>query len=236
MEAHQHAVAVDRNREFFAGNPEYEQALERLVTYRNIRRAIEGEIRGTPRLLDIGNGGTFPYDTDLAEWIVAVDLFLEELPRASFPPNVEPRSGDALALDEPDGAYDAVLLALVFHHLVGDTADDLLANVDRSIAEAHRVLRDGGRLIVVESCVPEWFYRAERVLFAPLAALSGTRVMRHPPTLQLTAEQLTAQVGARFGDVRARQIAVGRWILQFGRRWPTRLTPARPLLLTARKA
>ena len=85
---------------------------------------------------------------------MAVDLFLDQLPASHFPPNVTPRRGDALDLDEPDGSYDVVLEALLYHHLVGSRPADSIANIRRAIAEAERVLRPGGRLVVAESCVP----------------------------------------------------------------------------------
>jgi SAM-dependent methyltransferase len=228
--------SVQQNVSFFLEEHErYQRAVAGLDTYQRVRAAIDRETEGTTLLLDVGNGGAFGYDASLAERIVAVDLFLEQLPRSVFPPNVEPRDGDALALDEADGTYDAVLLAFVFHHLVGKAADDLLTNVRRAITEARRVLKPGGRLVVVESCVAEWFYRVERVLFAPLSAVAATRVMKHPATLQVTPEILHGLIAEELEVERDEVIPVGRWILQFGRRWPSALTPARLRLVTARK-
>ena len=91
------------------------------------------------------------------------------------------------------------------------------------------------RLIVAESCVPNWVYRLEQPLFVPLAALAKTKLMNHPPTLQLPVRLLESLVSERFEIERCERIPVGRWVLQFGFRWPTALTPARPVLLTARK-
>jgi SAM-dependent methyltransferase len=232
-EAGQAPESAAKNRSFFAANERYASGVAELETYRNIRAAIDAEVRGLDHLLDIGNGGVFDYDTSLARRITAVDLFLDDLPRDAFPPNVTPRSGDALALDDPDGRYDGVLLALVVHHLIGRTADDLARNARRALAEAHRVLRPGGKLIVVESCVAPWFRRFEQVAFRPFARLAGTPVMRHPATLQLAVPELTALVAEQFAVRRVDRIPVGRWILQLGVRWPTALTPARPWVITA---
>ncbi len=224
-----------KNASFFAANESYASGVAQLETYRNIRAAIDAEVRGVDHLLDIGNGGVFDYDTSLVPRITAVDLFLDELPRESFPPNVTPRRGDALALDEPDAQYDGVLLALVVHHLIGRTADDLAKNARLALAEAHRVLRPGGKLILVESCVSPLFRRFEQAAFTPFARLAGTPLMRHPATLQLQVSELTGLVAERFAVRRADRIPVGRWILQLGVRWPTALTPARPWVITARR-
>ncbi len=188
-------------------------------------------------MLDVGNGGVFQYDTGLVERIVAVDLFLDRLPASRFPPNVTPRKGDALALEEADESFDAVLEALLYHHLVGADPDAFIANVRRAIAEAARVVRPGGLLIVAESCVPRWFYAVERVLFKPLTALARTPLLGgHPATLQLPFELLVELVGERFEVVRAYRVPPGRWTTQFGRRWPTALTPARAFMVVGRKA
>jgi SAM-dependent methyltransferase len=207
-----------------------------LDTYARIGEAIEREVAGCQRLLDVGNGGVFQYDTEIIEEIVAVDLFLDRLPASYFPANVTPRKGDALDLDEPENSYDGVLEALLYHHLVGVRADDLVDNVRRAIAEAARVLAPGGRLIVAESCVPPWFYRVERAMFGLLVALARTPALGgHPATLQLPFKLLVELVGERLEVVRAYRVAPGRWTTQFGRRWPMALTPARAFMVVARK-
>jgi SAM-dependent methyltransferase len=225
-----------QNAGFFA-KEKHAQDVARLDTYARIREAIEREIAGCRRLLDVGNGGVFQYDTELIEEIVAVDLFLDRLPASQFPANVTPRQGDALDLDEPDNAYDGVLEALLYHHLVGARADDLVDNVRLAIAEAARVLAPGGRLIVVESCVPQGFYRVERIMFGSLVRLAKTPVLGgHPATLQLPVELLLELVGERLDVVSAYRVPPGRWTTQFGRRWPTALTPARAFMVVGRKS
>ncbi len=223
------------NADFFAGG-QHARDSARLDVFRLIWDAIEGEIDGAGRMLDVGNGGIFEYDTSLVEEIVAVDLFLDRLPTDAFPANVTPQTGDALDLDQPDGGFDTVLQGLLYHHLVGDRADDIIANVRRAIAEAHRVLEPGGRLIVAESCVPSWFYAVERRLYPALVRLSKTPVMRgHPPVIQLTAERVEALVAERFEVERSYRVQPGRWTTQFGVRWPMALTPAQTQIVVGRR-
>ena len=106
----QDSVSVTKNKSFFADNSTYARNVAQLATYRNIRSEVDAAIAGTQRLLDIGNGGVFDYDTQLVPEIVGVDLFLDDV-APTVPENVTLRRGDALVLDEPDGAYDGVLLA-----------------------------------------------------------------------------------------------------------------------------
>lgn len=231
----QEETAVERNREFFAGE-RWQQQISEIDTYRLIRTAIEAELTGTGRLLDVGNGGVFEYDPALVDSIVAVDLFLSEVPAQHFPANVIARDGDALALDEPDETYDAVLHSFLYHHLVGDTAGALIENVRCAISEAERVLKPGGRLIVPEGCVPRWFYGFERLAFRLLVELSKTPLLGgHPATILLPFDDVVTLVGEKLNVERAQRIPVGRWVSHFGRRWPAMLTPARPYILVASK-
>jgi SAM-dependent methyltransferase len=231
----QDARSADQNAEFFARKKHGRDVAE-LDTYRRIREAVTRELAGTERLLDVGNGGVFDYDTTVVHEIVAVDLFLDQVPAAGFPPNVTPRKGDALALDEPDESYDAVLEALLYHHLVGSRPADSIANVRRAIGEAERVLRPGGRLVVAESCVPPWFYGLERAAFRGLVALARTPLLGgHPAVLQLPFETIRELVAKRLEVERAYKVVPGRWTTQFGRRWPMALTPARAYVVVGRK-
>jgi SAM-dependent methyltransferase len=227
--------SAEQNADFFAREKHGRDVAE-LDTYRLIREAVTREVAGTSRLLDVGNGGVFDYDTNQVERIVAVDLFLDQLPASRFPPNVEARKGDALALDEPDETFDGVLEALLFHHLVGRRPEESLTNIRRAIAEAERVLRPGGRLVVAESCVPRWFYALERAAFRGLVALARTPLLGgHPAVLQLPFELIEKLVAERLEVERAYRVAPGRWTTQFGRRWPMALTPARAYVVVGRK-
>jgi SAM-dependent methyltransferase len=229
----QDARSAEQNKSWFAGNAKYASDVQELKTYRNIRLAVNGAIKGTHRLLDVGNGGVFDYDTQLVDELVGVDLFLGET-SVEVPPNVTLRRGDALALSEPDDAYDGVLLNSVLHHLVSTDVDGTVENMRRAIAEARRVLEPGGRLVLAESCVSSRAFAVERRLFKALRIVTSIGLISHPPTLQLTPAAIVGLLRESFDVVEVAPIPVGRIILQFGWRWPTALTPARPYLFTAR--
>lgn len=227
--------AAGQNRDFFGDDEKYGRRAARLAITKNIGDAVNRELAASRRVIDVGNGGLFDYDTSLVDEIVAVDLFLDELPADRFPANVTPRRGDALELPEPDTSFDTTIVIALLHHLVGESPDDLVANAERAVAESVRVLKPGGRLILVESCVPHWFYRFERRTFDWLRRLSRTRWMRHPPTLQLTTDQVAGILERRLEDVRVERIHAGAFLLQFGVPWPTVLTPARAWLFVGTK-
>jgi SAM-dependent methyltransferase len=230
--AGQDAASAAKNAGFFAGNEHFAELIDSLETYRHIRQALDGAIAGAGRLLDVGNGGVFAYDTSLAREIVGVDLCFTGTPPKT-PANVTLRPGDALALGEPDAAYDVVVESGLLHHLVGTDVDSTLANIRQALAETHRVLEPGGRLVVMESCVPAGAFAVERRLFRALRYLARTPLMSHPATLQFPLATITGAIRERFGNVAVAPIPVGRWTNQFNLRWPSALTPSRPYLFTA---
>jgi demethylmenaquinone methyltransferase / 2-methoxy-6-polyprenyl-1,4-benzoquinol methylase len=74
-------------------------------------------------------------------------------------------SGDALALDLPDGRFDAVTIAFGLRNL-SDRA--------RGLGEIRRVLRPGGRLFVLEFSQPSrWFQPFYSVYLSILPRLGG---------------------------------------------------------------
>src|SRR5262245_51131527 len=65
----QAADAAARNAEFFA-RAKHGRDVAALDTYKRIREAIEREVSGARRMLDVGNGGVFEYDPGLVDQIV----------------------------------------------------------------------------------------------------------------------------------------------------------------------
>jgi demethylmenaquinone methyltransferase / 2-methoxy-6-polyprenyl-1,4-benzoquinol methylase len=125
-------------------------------------------------------------------------------------PGLTFEEGDALSLDHPDGAFDAVT--------VGFGARNF-ADLDRGLGEMARVTKPGGRVVVLEITSPQkpplsWFFRAwfDRVVPA-LGRLAGdpdaytylpSSVRRFPGPEELAARMATTGLH----DV--------RWILTAG--------------------
>jgi SAM-dependent methyltransferase len=227
--------SVQKNISFFKENlAAYSGHVETLDTYKNIRGFTNQALTGIDRLLDIGNGGTFDYDVHLVRELVAVDLFLMDLPQAAFPSHVQLKNGSALDLPEPDGSFDGVLMSMLIHHLIGKTLAECRSNVSRAIGEALRVLKPGGRLVIVESCVPSWFYSFERIVF-PAASKVIEMCIEHPATLQFTPLYIAKLLQEHGAEVEVIPIPRGRWLLQYGFKIPAALTPARPYRFVARR-
>jgi SAM-dependent methyltransferase len=231
-------VSRDKNSEWFLKNlNDYSENVRQIDSYQRISAALTTELQGLGSVLDIGNGGVFDYDTSVVNQIIGLDLFLDQLPPdMKFPTNVKMEAGDALNIPKPNNIFDGVVMVMLLHHLVGTTVNQCVKNLERAISEAFRVLRPGGKMVIVESCIPPWFYRFERAVF-PLASPLINRFLTHPPTLQYTVNHISSVIRGSFGsEPTAISIPLGKYVLQYGFKWPSALTPVQPFLITVRKS
>lgn len=116
-------------------------------------------------------------------------------------PNVDVRHGDLEQLPIEDATLDIAVLALVLHYV---------SEPERVIAEAHRVIKPGGRLIVIDMLPHEredlvasmgqvWpgFSGSQMGLWLDGAGLSEVRVRPLPPDAEAKGPALFLATGAR---------------------------------------
>jgi SAM-dependent methyltransferase len=224
-------ATIDTNSAWFNDNDHYMKAQTRLECYRNIRRVVEREVRGLNQLLDIGNGGFFNYDTATVGHVTAVDLFLQDGPGPTA--NSTFRAGSFLHLPFPEQSFDGVLQQNVLHHVTGRTVRENFSNMSRCLAEMFRVLRPGGKVVIVESTVGPLFNLLEQFFYRPLLWIKRGG---HPVTFQFTPRQLLGAAGDAGLELEEFSwIPRGPFILQFGYLWPCILTPAKPAKLIFRR-
>ncbi len=98
-----------------------------------------------------------------------LDMAREKVEAAGLQDQVELREMSAIDLDEAfgDGSFDAIVSSLVFSELSEDEQGFVLR-------ECHRLLREGGRLVIADEVVPRsWPLRLlSRVLRLPLVVLT----------------------------------------------------------------
>jgi ubiquinone/menaquinone biosynthesis C-methylase UbiE len=131
--------------------------------------------RGHERVLDIGTGaGAFalalaPHVREVVGVDIVPELLAEARKRA--PANVELVEADATRLPFPSGSFDLVTTARTLHHV---------ARPEVVVAEADRVLRPGGTLLVVDQLAPG----------DPIAAIELNRFerARDPSTTRVLAD------------------------------------------------
>lgn len=225
-------ATVATNATWFKDNDHYAESQTRLECYRNIQKIVEREVRGCDHVLDIGNGGFFNYDTAIAGHVTAVDLFLENGPGPTA--NSLFRSGSFLDLPFPDRSFDCVLQQNVLHHVTGRTVRENFSNMHRCLSEMSRVLRPGGKAVVVESTVGPLFNIFEKLVYRPFLWVKRGG---HPVTFQYTPHQLiNAATKAGLVLEEYAMIPRGAFILQFGYIWPCILTPAKPVKLIFKRS
>jgi SAM-dependent methyltransferase len=237
--AAQSEVSAAANAAYFLNNIEtYRNAVSNIDTYGTINRFISAKVAGVDRLIDIGNGGVFDYDPSKVRFITAVDLFFAGIPpellHQHFPPNATALQGSALQIPEEEGGYDMALMVMLLHHLSGRTWRESLANVRTAVAEAMRVLRPGGRLLIVESCVPRWFFELEKPAFSLLTSLTES-IFEHPVTFQFPPRMICDVLALHSRQVTIERIPKGRYVLQFGFKVPSMLTPVQVFAFEAIK-
>jgi SAM-dependent methyltransferase len=217
---------------------EYHDSVATIDTYRTLHDFVSEKVVGVNKLLDVGNGGVFAYDTSQVGSITAIDLFLEDLPpnviATYFPKNARARQGSALALPENDGTFDMVLMVMLLHHLTGTDWQSSWRNLRQAVQEGWRVLKPGGRLLIIESCVPRWFFQFEKPALWVLSRFAKS-IFSHPITLQFPAVMIADELRHNFSRVQVSVIPRGKFVLQFGIKVPSFLTPVMIVAFDAKK-
>lgn len=225
--------AIEKNVGFFDKDPHYKKYTSEFEVYRYSTLTVNQTISGVKELLDVGNGGVINYDVSNVESIVALDLFLEEGQKSEYP-NVEFQKGSALAMPFDANRFDMVMMQNLLHHVVGKSVSESKELLRKVLGESYRVLRPGGRLLIVESTVPSWFYFVEAALFPLFLRINP---LRHPTTFQYTAEQIRKTAESEgFSLLEYLYIPKGKYIIQLGFKFPSALTPVRVMKLLLLKS
>lgn len=135
---------------------------------KNSLRAL-GDTQGQTILIDgIGSGLDIPFLPQGA-FYVGVDYTPAMLQRAikkSAGKNVALHVGDAMALPYPDNAFDAVIMHLILA---------VVPQPERALREAARVLKPGGRILILDKFLRHGQRTSLRRLLSPLLGRIATR-------------------------------------------------------------
>ncbi|MSO75392.1 MAG: methyltransferase domain-containing protein [Alphaproteobacteria bacterium] len=178
-------------------------------TTRHAARYLLDAVRLAPgmRLLDVATGPGYGAGQAAERGAEAIGLdFAAAMvaeAQATYP-EARFQEGDAEAVPFPDQSFDAVMCAFGILHF---------AHPDRAIAEAHRVLRPGGRFAFTAWCTPD---KAEHfAIFRAAVAEHGSLDVALPPSPDMfrfadpeEARQTLARIG--FTDIETSELPLIR--------------------------
>jgi SAM-dependent methyltransferase len=223
-----------KNIDFFSNNLDYQNDVNKIDTYQILFNEITNNISGSSKLLDIGHGGSFDYDTKQVKEIIGLDLD-QMIDEKLLPKNIQLKVGSALDIPNDLKNFDTTLLVMLIHHLIGKDVNENLKNLDKCLHESKKTLAENGKLVIVESCVPYWFYLIEKLLFK-LSNILIARFFKHPPAFQFTKDLIIKSLKKNdFKKISFNKIKQGKFILQYGFKVPTFLTPVETYIFTAYK-
>lgn len=196
------------------------------VFYENTAKLINSAIRCSASVLDIGNGGVVNYAFSHLERLVCGDLTVSQRAARKYEQfeNISFVEADILKLHGySDGEFDTVIVSAVIHHLAVSTLSETHETVDRAIKECLRVLKPGGRLLIIESTVNRAFEIAERLLYPVMQAFF--KAVKFDTVYQYSARSLLKKLSALGLVVEHARIDVGPYIWIMGKKLPTFLMP-----------
>lgn len=118
-----------------------------------------------------------------------------------------------------------VLMQNLLHHVVGKNVTESKRLLSKVVTESHRVLRPAGKLLIIESTVSAWFFLIEAVVFPLFRHLNP---LKHPAVFQYTQEYIKEVAETKgFSLLEYANIPKGRYVIQFGFKFPSILTPVR---------
>ena len=227
-------IIEKKNVEFFSSNSKYQNNVATIDTYKILYSEITNFIKSSNRLLDIGHGGTFDYDTSKVKEIIGLDLD-KMIDESNLPKNINLEEGSALDIPENINNFDTTLVVMLLHHLVGNNVSENIKNLDICLKQIRKTLIKNGKISYSRVCVPKWFYLIEKVLFRPTSYLIK-KFMKHPPAFQFTQEMLKKYLKKNnYRNINFKKIKQGKFILQYGIKVPTFLTPVETVIITANK-
>lgn len=164
----------------------------------------KGKFRPTDHVLDVGTGtgiiahAVAPY----VNTVTAIDISRPMLKqaRAHAHPNEKFRPGDVRDLPFRDGKFDKITARMVFHHVTHQN--------HRAIRECHRVLKEGGTMILSEGIPPT---RRVKDFYVKIFKLKEKRITFYKEDLVLLMK------AGNFCDIRvhtfwSRKMSVMNWL------------------------
>jgi len=235
---------MDQEQYFNRISDEYDRGVRPLKkVYDQVAASLNPMIEDAT-VLDVGNGGQFPYNTRLPKKIIAMDVAKAMLDKI-VDPNVTKVVDDARSMDSiPDSSIDVIIFQWVLHHITGDTLRENGLALRKVLEASMRKLKPGGLLAVTETVLNEAMYTVQNILYPATRRVlkSSGRSMIAFFTRSVLVDAISGSCGIAKGDVRVSDLDFDGWIDPLVGsypgivRIPYWLNPTRFVMFMARKS
>lgn len=196
--------------------------------YRNSGELLSRQLSSGDIVLDIGNGGVINYNHRELARLDCADLCVSQtaINKYHTEKHIHFMRTDVTNMTEmASDTYDVVILQALIHHLAGATLKETHRRVRAAISECCRVLKPGGKLLVMESTVKPWFNGVEKALY-PIMELFFA-ICRFGYVYQFSPEGLCKLLSDMPGlqMQSSEPVDVGPHVWIMGKKIPTKITP-----------
>jgi len=181
---------IERTREYFDRNAEFLRHMKKTkqsVITKTTASMLKGRLKG--QVLDIGSGASIEYDIRDVDHLVALDSSLKSPKNDNREKGIEYVRGDARKLTMEDCSFDCVVVLHTIHHLAGDNISETWQNLYDCLRESHRVLKNGGRIFIIDAVCTVWAQKLENLFYK--TALRILWRLHKPMVYYFSAEGIT---------------------------------------------
>ena len=205
--------ALEKTRKYFNKNVGKIRAIRDLKQAdisNATRSALDTRVCG--KVLDIGSGGRFDYALDDITELVALDVSVCSLKDSPRDKRIGRVVGDARRMSLKGDSFDRVVMLHLLHHLAGADLRSTQKNVSDCLKEAYRVLKSGGKAIIVDAFCSDTALKIEDFLLPALFLLF--RICGKPMIRYFSFSEVTAMLDdIGFKDINFSRLDTGNAML-----------------------
>ena len=178
---------IQKTKEYFDSKPKhFRKPLESYpILYKEAAERINKHIQG--KVIDVGSAETINYDTNKIKTLILADI--TNMNKEKAQKNIFLINSDMREIGIKSDLMDFAIIQHTLHHLAGNTLKRSLKNLNQGLQESYRILKKGGKGLIIEGVVPEPFYILQKILF-PIHKKIYKIFFNHPMVIQYSERQI----------------------------------------------